>query len=301
MKFLSPNSNQSKILTSAFFTFSLPQKKRAQNVSTPQKFPSVKKKKFNKKKTFLLSRGAKWDEQVKTHPHRFLAPLVSLHPIYLSPAFALLTPLRRKTQTRSTRKDSARRRAGRIDPPNPPRRRKRGRLRAVRRILRGMVTAWERARRALATRLCMRFPARHADVEDVPRGLDAVEEPLAAVEEEEDQQQQQQQQQQPPPQGEREKSLGAVSPAPASPRRPSRSGSRSPAVRSLSFSPCCRLAFLSAAHGPWCMGCANSFMILRRVSPCSWRRYGLLGTGIAVVWKLDRNSLKRDYVSKLER
>ena len=211
-----------------------------------------------------------------------------------SPAFALRTPLRRKTQTRSTRKDSARRRAGRIDPPNPPRRRKRGRLRAVRRILRGMVTAWERARRALATRLCMRFPARHAAVEDVPRGLDAVEEPFAAAEAKEDQQQPPQQQQQ---QGEREKSLGAVSPAPASPRRPSRSGSRSPAVRSLSFSPCCRLAFLSVAHGPWCMG----FMISRRASPCSCRRYGLLGTGIAVVWKLERNSLKLDYVSKLER
>jgi len=90
-----------------------------------------------------------------------------------------------------------------------------------------MVTAWERARRALATRLCMRFPARHAAVEDVPRGLDAVEEPFAAAEAEEDQQQQQ---------GEREKSLGAASPAPASPspRRASRSGSRSPAVISLS-------------------------------------------------------------------
>ena len=77
-----------------------------------------RKRKFNTKK-ILPSRGAKWEEQVKTHPHRFLVPLVSLPPIYLSPAFALLTPLRRKTQTRSTRKDSARRRAGRIDPPKP--------------------------------------------------------------------------------------------------------------------------------------------------------------------------------------
>ena len=96
-----------------------------------------------------------------------------------------------------------------------------------------MVTTWERARRALATRLCMRFPARHAAVEDVPRGLDAVEEPFAAAEAKEDQQQPPQQQQQ---QGEREKSLGAASPAPASPspRRASRSGSRSPAVISLS-------------------------------------------------------------------
>ena len=80
---------------------------------------SRKRNSTHTKKTFLLSRWAKWDEQVKTHPHRFLAPLVSLHPIYLSPAFALLTPLRRKTQTHSTRKDSARRRAGRIDPPKP--------------------------------------------------------------------------------------------------------------------------------------------------------------------------------------
>ncbi|RLN40902.1 hypothetical protein C2845_PM01G40490 [Panicum miliaceum] len=85
-----------------------------------------------------------------------------------------------------------------------------------------MVTALERARRALATRLCMSFPARHAAVEDVPRGLDAVEEPFAAAEAEEDQQQQRRR-------GEREKSLGAASPAPASARRSSRSGSRSPA------------------------------------------------------------------------
>ena len=42
----------------------------------------------------------------------------------------------------------------------------------------------------------MRFPARHAAVEDVPRGLDAVEEPFAAAEAKEDQQQPPQQQQQ---------------------------------------------------------------------------------------------------------
>jgi len=107
-----------------------------------------------------------------------------------------------------------------------------------------MVTAWERARRALATRLCMRFPARHAAVEDVPRGLDAVEEPFAAAEAEEDQQQQ----------GEREKSLGAASPAPASPspRRASRSGSRSPAVRSLSpLVAALRFCQLPMDHGAW--------------------------------------------------
>ena len=98
----------------------------------------------------------------------------------------------------------------------------------------------------------MRFPARHADVEDVPRGLDAVEEPLAAVEEEEDQQKQQQQPPPPPPQGEREKSLGAVSPAPASPRRPSMSGSRSPAVRSLSpLVAALRFCQLPMDHGAW--------------------------------------------------
>ncbi|PUZ38765.1 hypothetical protein GQ55_9G222200 [Panicum hallii var. hallii] len=84
-----------------------------------------------------------------------------------------------------------------------------------------MVTAWERARRALATRVCMRFPSRHAAVEDVPRALDAVEEPFPVAEPEEEEEQQQQ--------GEREKSLGAASPAPASARRSSRSGSQSPA------------------------------------------------------------------------
>jgi hypothetical protein len=209
-------------------------------------------------------------------------------PLYLSPAFALLTPLRRKTQTRSTRKDSTRRRAGRIDPPNPPRRRRKGPLSGRVTSSPGMVTAWERARRALATRVCMRFPSRHAAVEDVPRALDAVEEPFPVAEPEEEEEQQQQ--------GEREKSLGAASPAPASARRSSRSGSRSPAVRSLSP----LVAALRFCLCPWCMGCANSFMILRRVSPCSCRRYGLLGTGIAVVWKLVRNSLKRNCVSKLE-
>lgn len=88
-----------------------------------------------------------------------------------------------------------------------------------------MMTAWERARRALATRLCMRFPARHVAVEDVPRGLEDVVEPFPAAEEEAEEEQQQ---------DEREKSVGVVSPAPASARRASRSGSRSSAVRSLS-------------------------------------------------------------------
>jgi len=100
--------------------FSLPQKQEHKMCQLPKSFQvSRKRNSTHTKKTFLLSRWAKWDEQVKTHPHRFLAPLVSLHPIYLSPAFALLTPLRRKTQTHSTRKDSARRRARRIDPPKP--------------------------------------------------------------------------------------------------------------------------------------------------------------------------------------
>ncbi|CAL4917066.1 unnamed protein product [Urochloa decumbens] len=83
-----------------------------------------------------------------------------------------------------------------------------------------MMTAWERARRALATRLCMRFPARHVAIEDVPLGLDGMEEPFPAAAEEVEVEQQQ---------DEREKSVGAVSPAPASARRASRSGSRSPA------------------------------------------------------------------------
>nr|CAB3499455.1 unnamed protein product [Digitaria exilis] len=84
-----------------------------------------------------------------------------------------------------------------------------------------MVTVWERARRALATRLCMRFTARHVVAEEVPRELVGLEEPLPAAEVEEEQQQR----------DEREKSLGAVSPAPASAsaRRASRSGSQSPA------------------------------------------------------------------------
>ncbi|KAF8672705.1 hypothetical protein HU200_049401 [Digitaria exilis] len=84
-----------------------------------------------------------------------------------------------------------------------------------------MVTVWERARRALATRLCMRFTARHVVAEEVPRELVGLEEPLPAAEVEEEQQQR----------DEREKSLGAVSPAPASASawRASRSGSQSPA------------------------------------------------------------------------
>ncbi|XP_062201663.1 E3 ubiquitin-protein ligase WAV3-like [Phragmites australis] len=49
-----------------------------------------------------------------------------------------------------------------------------------------MALAWERARRALATRLCIRFPARHVAIQDVPRELDDVEAPLPEVEEQEE-------------------------------------------------------------------------------------------------------------------
>ncbi|KAJ1295286.1 hypothetical protein BS78_01G212000 [Paspalum vaginatum] len=38
-----------------------------------------------------------------------------------------------------------------------------------------MAPAWERARRALAARFCMRFPARHATVDDAPRRMDNME------------------------------------------------------------------------------------------------------------------------------
>ncbi|KAL6839331.1 hypothetical protein ACP4OV_030828 [Aristida adscensionis] len=73
--------------------------------------------------------------------------------------------------------------------------------------------AWERARRALATGLCIRVPGRRVAIEDAPRA------PVAAAEEvrgEED--------------AERDKSpAAAVSPAPTSARRVSRSGSRSSA------------------------------------------------------------------------
>ncbi|KAF8723027.1 hypothetical protein HU200_022174 [Digitaria exilis] len=64
--------------------------------------------------------------------------------------------------------------------------------------------------RALATRLCMRFPARHVVAEKVPRELVGVEEPLPAAEVEAEEQQR----------DEREKSMGA------SARRASRSGSQ---------------------------------------------------------------------------
>ncbi|TVU30449.1 hypothetical protein EJB05_22073 [Eragrostis curvula] len=79
-----------------------------------------------------------------------------------------------------------------------------------------MAPAWERARRALATRLCMRFPARHVGIVDTPRELDYVEIPVPAAEAEEVLE-------------EREKSPAPASPAPASTRRLSRSGSRSSA------------------------------------------------------------------------
>jgi hypothetical protein len=75
------------------------------------------------------------------------------------------------------------------------------------------MTSWERARRALATRLCMRFAARHVAVEDVPRELEDVIEsfPMAAEAQEEQHQ------------DEREKSIGA-----ASPRRRRRGGRLGP-------------------------------------------------------------------------
>jgi hypothetical protein len=87
-----------------------------------------------------------------------------------------------------------------------------------------MMTPWERARRALATRLCMRFAARHVAVEDVPHGLEDVIEPFPTAAGAQEEQQQE----------EREKSVGAASPMPASARRVSRSGSQSSVVRYLS-------------------------------------------------------------------
>ncbi|KAK3157723.1 hypothetical protein QOZ80_2AG0127070 [Eleusine coracana subsp. coracana] len=81
-----------------------------------------------------------------------------------------------------------------------------------------MAPAWERARRALAARLCMRFPGRHVAIVDVPPELDYVEAPPPPAEVGEEEQE------------ETEKSPAAVSPAPAaSAPRLSRSGSRSSA------------------------------------------------------------------------
>ncbi|CAD6340686.1 unnamed protein product [Miscanthus lutarioriparius] len=72
-----------------------------------------------------------------------------------------------------------------------------------------MAPAWERAKRALATRFCMRFAARRVVVDDAPSGLVDMDAPFPVATEAE----QQQQQQQP---DEREVSLAAVSPEPAS-------------------------------------------------------------------------------------
>jgi hypothetical protein len=113
-----------------------------------------------------------------------------------------------------------------------------------------MAPAWERARRALATRFCMRFAARRVVVEDAPRGMDDIE-----AEEEEEQEQQQHQEE--PAEDEREMSLAAESEDLAS----SWSGSRSSEVRSLS--PLAAVSS-SAAHGA-SIRCATSFMILHSI------------------------------------
>lgn len=89
----------------------------------------------------------------------------------------------------------------------------------------------------------MRFPARHVVVEHEPRGMDYMEVPFPVAETEAEQQ--------PPPlpeEDEREMPLAVVSPEPTSEQLASMSGSQSSGVRSPS-PPCCRLAFLSDAHG----------------------------------------------------
>jgi hypothetical protein len=96
-----------------------------------------------------------------------------------------------------------------------------------------MAPAWERARRALATRFCMRFAARRVVVEDAPRGMDDIE-----ADEEEEQQQHQEE----PAEDEREMSLAAESEDLAS----SWSGSRSSEVRSLS--PLAAVFFVSCSR-----------------------------------------------------
>jgi hypothetical protein len=102
----------------------------------------------------------------------------------------------------------------------------------------------------------MRFAARRVVVDDVPRGLVDVEAPFPVATEAEQQQQQPE---------EREVSLAAVSPEPASSEQlASRSsGSRSSAVRSLSPLAAALCVFVRCS---WCIRCATSFMILRRIA-----------------------------------
>ena len=76
--------------TSAFFTFYYPRNRSTKCVNSPKVSKCQEKEtQHTKKKTFLLSRGAKWDEQVKTHPQiprppRFPPPHISL-PCFRSP------------------------------------------------------------------------------------------------------------------------------------------------------------------------------------------------------------------------
>jgi hypothetical protein len=211
-----------------------------------------KRKVNTQKNTPTFQRGKVGRSQ--NTPHRFLVPLVSL--LYISPAFPLLTPLRRKTQTRSTpQKTPPGGDGGRINHSNPApssigvvrSRRKGDASRTVTRSRRmGPGPAWERVRRALATRLCMRFPARHVAIVDE---LDYVETPdpapAAEVGEEE-----------------RENSPAVVSPGPVSAQSLSSSGSLSHAVR-ISFAP---LFHLCVSVGcPWCVICVIHVTSFRRI------------------------------------
>jgi hypothetical protein len=200
-------------------------------MSSPQKHPNVNKKKSNnKKKQSYYSEGAKWEEKVNIQPHIFLVPLVSLLPC-ISPLLSLSSHhFAVKPKPVPLHPEGFRSAASGTDrsPQNHPLRRRP----CDKFFGGGMMTSWERARRALATRLCMRFAARHVAVEDVPRELEDVIESFPTAAEAQEEQHQ----------DEREKSIGAASPATASARRASRSGSRSSAVRSLSPLVC--LSFL---------------------------------------------------------
>ncbi|KAL5223992.1 hypothetical protein ABZP36_010631 [Zizania latifolia] len=82
-----------------------------------------------------------------------------------------------------------------------------------------MAAAWERAKRALATKLCIRVPSRRVDMEDAPRALPETVVPAWAAAEEVGEEVEEGR--------ERENSPAAPPPAQASPWRLSRSGSRS--------------------------------------------------------------------------
>jgi hypothetical protein len=87
-------------------------------MSSPRKHPNVNKKKSNNQKIILLFRGAKWEEKSKYNPTYSSSPsfpssLISL-PCFRSPH---TTSPQNPNLFHSTQKDSARQRAGRIDPP----------------------------------------------------------------------------------------------------------------------------------------------------------------------------------------